>query len=243
MKITSFITSIELAYFYPQSTDYTTDEINNALSGSCGLVMSYLNSNLSLTPPYEKDGNGSYPEILKINQAQFARWILETSNVGYTDELQNLYNATADVVGKISQNEITIPSVKHYGTETGWKISKIINSGSLGYAYLKAGQVPTSPTQYKLVCTSVGTNYVDSNAVTFNVYTDYSASPICTCTATYLYNNIISNYSGTISFDSLDMMFIGQWTNGDIIYVNGVPAEMVNANKDDLTLKQGYILY
>lgn len=230
-----FLTDTEFELFYPQAIDYDATTKANALSGSAGLVNSYLNTTLKVP-----EGDKS-PYILKIAQSQFARYILEFGNVGETDDVRNMYNNTADMVKAITQNELSIPTVTNYPGTVGFNIVER-SVASTGYITIRDGS-PNNVCNYKLLCTTGG--QVASGNVRFSVFRDdnIDSALVTNVEVSLIYNNVLRDYSGTLYIDDLEVSFSGQFTSGDYFIISAVPYESINETVEDNKLQQGYILY
>jgi len=219
--MSTYITLTEVASLYPVVSDFTETQQNEALEKSYGLVNAYINS--AIVIPAISD-SGDIPEILKIAQLGFLRWILETSNAGYTEELQKLYDNTAKLVSGITQNEVTLPGVQVFSNQTGWHIENFA-CGISGSFVEVSGTPPTYKRRY--TCTITTGGY--SESVVYDIYRSDSSS-------------VLENHSGTYDEyetidDSFAIRFDGQFATGSFDIV-GIPVSNANSIEPVKSIRQ-----
>ncbi|BDQ01940.1 MAG: hypothetical protein KatS3mg036_0494 [Ignavibacterium sp.] len=148
--MTSYLTADEAILFYPQAEQYSVEQIDLALKTSFSLVNSFLDATLKLPAI---DSAGQIPYILKIHQARFFQYVLESMNIGYSDELKNLYDVTAESLKKITQNELIVSELQITPIEIGWNLKGV--SLQQGSVYIK-GTAPDIAYSLVFVCTQGG---------------------------------------------------------------------------------------
>jgi len=219
----SYINDTEIANMYPNYSEFTTAQVEEAKEKSYGLVNSFLNSKLVL--PAVSD-SGDYPEILKIIQIGFLRWILETSNVGYTDELQKLYNSMSDMAKKITQNELTLPDIEKFYQQVGWHVSNFSNVSISGSFVELSGGPPEYIKRYTVLIVSGG--YSDN--VVYDVYRSDSSTAV--------ESGLAGKYD---EYESVDDSFLirwdGQFATGSF-NITGTPSSEVNAIERVKSIRQ-----
>lgn len=117
--IKSYITIDEARLLYPNLDDYEPEQIQIALDASFSLVNSFLDATIKIPAI---DNAGGIPYILKIHQAKFFQYVLEGTNIGYSDELKNLYDATAAQLKQITVNELIVSEIQTTSVEIGWNV-------------------------------------------------------------------------------------------------------------------------
>jgi phage gp36-like protein len=106
----SYLTKEDAPLYFSNITEFESVQIEKALEKACSLVNSFLHPDIPL-PAIAADG--TIPGILTIAQARFTQWILESANQGYTEELQNLYQSTASMLAKLTNEELKLSEVKN----------------------------------------------------------------------------------------------------------------------------------
>jgi len=224
----TYITLTEANELYPLSSDYTSSLQAEALSQSYGLVNSHISSELRI-PAIKPDGQA--PSILKIAQCKFYRYLLEFSNMGFTEENQNLYNTTAEMLSKITANELTVPDLQTYPTDIGWHlVDQSITNGSI-YA---RGSPPTQRTQYNVSFYHTGSAYPTASYMKFT-RTD-SDTVKATMTGSYDWVAL------TLDTESIELRFDGHFTASDSFGVLGIP-RVDNMSTTKHVIKQGKVYY
>jgi hypothetical protein len=218
----SYITLTEANRLYPLAADYSSSLQGDALSASYGLVNSFVSSELRI-PAISPDGQS--PSILKIAQLKFYKYILEFSNMGQTDENQELYDKTAEMLSKITQNELTVPDVQTFPTDIGWHL--INQSIANGSAFIRGGY-PSVRTQVNVNFYHTGSAYPTASYMKF-VRTD-SDSVIATMTGSYDWASL------TLDDVSVELRYDGKFSASDSFGILGIPGENIVVEKD--TLKQ-----
>lgn len=235
MAIQTYITAAEATTAYPQDQDYSAGQRSLALTTSYGLVNGYVSSKLAIPIVAKWDGEStiSAPEVLKECQHQFYQWKLESINNGWTQELQNKFDAAVKLASGITQDQLTEPGAETYEHQAGWHITKITNADSNGTCEV-TGAAPSLSMFYRIVITTGG--YAGSGAIVFDAY----RSDLGTAHKSGLAGSFIS---WTSIDDGLSIRFDGQWKAADEIRIAGVPHEQVNAAAKSNTLKTGAIAY
>lgn len=229
----TYITATEAGYYFKNHTDYSSDIRANALKASYGLVNSFINPKVKVPVVSAWDGQSDIlaPELLKIAQGSFYRYILQSSNDGYNEELEALYTATAEKLRGIKDGELSIPSAQTYPHDAGWHVVEKNISASGGDLEVR-GPYPLYKCFYDLIVSSGG--YADS--FTYTVKRDDSASVIATNSGTY------ENW--TIVDDKFEIRFNGQFTTSDSFSIMGVPSEEIDSVVTDGPIfKQGPVAY
>lgn len=224
--MTSYITKDEAYLFYPQAADYSEEQVDLALNTSFSLVNSFLDSNLKLPAI---NSSGDIPYILKLHQAKFLQYVLESMNIGYSDELKNLYDSTAEALKKLTQNELTVSEIQITPIEIGWNI-KEIKFQKPGAAVNIKGVPPEISYTLNFKCISPGFPADTS----WEIYR--SDSPL-------LFKTINGSFDWTtIEGTTLSVRFDGEFTIGDEFTVYGQPdtKKVVSPNR---ILKQSEVLY
>lgn len=203
----TYIKLDEALTLFPHGREYDPEQQSKALEGSFSLVNSFLPSNIKV-PVIQDDGKT--PAILQIFQVKFFQWILETSNQGYTDELNNLYNATSEALGKLTTNELLISEATITTPEIGWSI--IENSVTGGSVFVQ-GVADVLPYTLTFTVSSTGVNYADTTV--FEVKKSNSDTVIGTITGSSDYQTVLNT--------TLGIFFDGQFANGEYFKVKNLP--------------------
>lgn len=232
--LTTYISAAEANYYFPNDSDYSAAQKTNALKASFGLVNAYINKEVAI--PVISVWNGedtvNAPETLKVAQGQFYEYILKRSNDGSSDELEDMYNATANRLRGIQQGEVSIPDAQTYEHETGWSITERNCAQDLGDMYVERYPKPALKYNYRLVVTASG--YGDT--ITFDAYNDSSA------TAVGSYTNDWDSW--TTVDNKFNVRFVGYWDEDDEVRLVGVPSSATDAvTSDGPVLRQTDIAY
>lgn len=216
--ITSYITTTEAGFYFPNHTDYAADVRANALKASYGLVNSFINPKVKIPAIGKWNGEGEIeaPEILKICQGSLYRYILQSSTDGFNEELENLYESIANKLRGITQGEISIPTSQTFSHEAGWHIVEKTVSTSTGDMEVR-GTPPDFKGFYDIFVVTGG--YVED--MVYRVTRDDSSAIISTNSGTYETWQMIDN--------RFEVRFNGQFTQSDSFSVMGVPSEQVDA--------------
>jgi phage gp36-like protein len=222
---------VEAVTKLPMLGDFTDTTLQAyALKESAGLIDSFLSTRLIVPIKMYYDGVASdYPTILKTLQLQFMQYILQYSNTGHTEELQILFDATAELCKKLQENDLGLPGSLYGENQVGWQIAEISTASGLGSFYLWPGlPAPQIDVNYKLQITSPSGLYIGGNAVTFDIYrSDNSTAQATNQTAKYFWQTYSDAYS------QLQFRWDGQWSTGDYVRLVGVPANAVNSQPGD----------
>jgi hypothetical protein len=224
--ITTYITLAEATLLYPLAsgtTNYSTDLKNKALSMSFGLVEDIISSQFASPIIASWNGESSSNPIasLELLQYRYFRWLLEFSNMGETEEAQNVKKAIDDEAQALRTRLVDI-STLNYESRVGWRITEITNTGSVGWVEI-SGEPPSDTRHYKLKITSAGTLYVGNDTVQFSVFRDdnFGTALSTANAATYdTWQDIDSQFS---------VRWLGQWTLNDEVQITGTPRSAVNA--------------
>jgi hypothetical protein len=203
----SYLTLDETLLFYPNASEYASEQQAIALETSYSLVNSFLDSTLTL-PAIDEGGN--IPGILKLMQSRFYQYILESSNHGYSDELKKLFDATAETLNKITQNELIVSEVQITAKEIGWNISE--NNLTAGQVFV-SGDAPLEVNNFVFTVISTGTTFV-ADAI-FEVKRSDSDIVFSTINGDFDWQVVGISY--------LNIRFDGQFTSGETFSVRGTP--------------------
>ena len=206
MAVTSYITMDEAYNLYPPTEEYEAEQQTAALETSFSLVNSFLDGTMNVPVIMVE---GSVPGILKIVQARFLQWVLESANHGWSEEIQNLFDSTSEMCRKIGADELLVSEVSTTASEIGWNI--IDSSTLLGTVYVD-GAPPELETTYTFTCTVSGTNYV----------ADTTWDVVRSDSDTVLYS-LVGSYDWQLVDDYLYVRFDGQFTGGESFVVRGIP--------------------
>lgn len=247
MAITTYITSTEANYLYNNDASFTANQRTNALTVSFGLVNDYLNSALAVPVMTEWDGTSTIeaPSVLKVAQGRFYQWILETGNIGHTDELQALFDSVKEMVQGITANEIAVSTAMVFEAEAGWHITSITRGTGFettGGVYVR-GTPPTYRSFYRITTAGIGEGeahdtggYVADEDFTWTAYrSDDDAARVSTQVPTWEWQSVDSAF---------EIRWDGQWGDGCTIYITGIPESDVNKKtpqKNDI--KQALLRY
>ncbi len=225
--VTSYITMDEAVLLYPNVNDFDAEQQEIALETSFSMVNSFLDGNLNI-PVIMQDGE--IPAVLKVSQARFFQWVLEHSNQrGWTEELQNLHDFTAEFLSKLGANELLISEVVTSPSEVGWNV--VDTSLTLGKVFV-LGLAPAVQTEYTFACTHSGTQYVADS--TFDVTRSDSSSVLYSLTGSFDWQQVDSESYLYVRFD-------GQFLSGEGFTVKGMPNKNVVSTKD--IIQQSSLLY
>ena len=232
--IQTYITSTEANYYFPNDTDYSSAVRADALSTSFGLVNSFISADV--VPPvvgyWDGESTINAPQILKLVQGQLYRYVLQSSNDGYNEELEALFNAIADKIRGLKQHEVSLPS-QIFEHQVGWNVVGKSISGSLGDIDL---YYENSPPLYKRFYNLVVTASGYAGSLTYDVYRDDSPSVLESHTGTYSTWTIIDN--------SFSVRFVGYLDTNDSFRIAGIPDENINAiNTDGPKLRMTPVAY
>jgi len=238
----TYLTLAEADLFFPTASDFDTDsetrlESNNALTISKGLVDTYINPEVTVpvVPVWDGQDTIEAPAVLKACQAAFFRWQLLTGNSGWSQDLQNLYDATVKILQRLDDKSLLIPHVQVPEHQAGYHITKATVAASGGMMFLKEMPAPSVRTHYRIVVTSEDSKYVGDEAVTFSVFrSDNDDARVTDKTATFEWQVVDSAFS--IRWD-------GSLTNGDEFEIIGIPTSEINTSTPSNTLKQAPLNY
>lgn len=236
--MTTYITSSEMSLFYTDYSEHSAEIQAEALSSSYSLVNSFLNPEVKI--PYVAPWDGvsqsieGVPAILKIAQAQFCQYLCQFSNLGYTEELQSQYEATADMLRGIQEGELGIPGSSISEAQLGWTLASQTTASSSGYVHiLNPGYYPYNYYQTVEVVIDSTTSGLQPYHGTFNP----------TTYATYKTRrpNISSSYQETglkadnqwqtITDGGPTISFEGFFDEGDVFIFKGVPTNAQNVEE------------
>jgi len=225
MAVTTYITMDEATNFYPNTTEYEAEQQVAALATSFSLVNSFLDSSLNV-PVIVQDG--SVPGILKVVQARFLQWVLESGNHGWSQELQSLFDSTAEICRKLGANELLVSEVSTTSSEIGWNV--IESNLTLGKVWVE-GVAPELETEYTFTCTTSGTNYVAD--------TEWEVTRTDSDTVLY---TLTGDFDWQSVDDYLYVRFDGQFLSGETFTVLGVP-DTFDVKSINPVIKQSTINY
>lgn len=212
----TYISTTEAAEYFPLDSDYTAAQRASALNRSFGLVNSFISRSVSIPELSGWDGETSVnaPEVLKQCQAEFYRYVLQSSNDGASDELTDAYNATVDKLRGIQEGDLSLPS-QIYEHQSGWHITEKDTSQDKGDLYI-SGPSPLFKRNYKFIITASGY----PAALTYDVYSDEQLASIESHTGSY--------DSETTIDSSFSVRFVGYWDVDDEIHIVGIPSSEIN---------------
>ena len=222
MAIQTYITSTEANYFFNGDTNYTSAQKTNALTVSFGLVNDFVNPVLKIPVVGEWDGESTIeaPQVLKVAQGSFYQWVLERGNHGYTDELNDLYNATAEMLRSLTQNELSAAVAQTYAHEAGWHITSVTRTANVGEVYVR-GTSPLIRKNYKIVISTGGSaEYVAGGTASFDAYRSDTEAAVVSAQ--------LLDFEWKTVHDTFEIRFDGQWNNGDTIRIVGIPESKVD---------------
>jgi len=227
MAVTSYLTIDEAYNLYPSTSEYEAEQQDAALQTSFSLVNSFLDGALNVPVVVE---DNSVPGILKIVQVRFLQWVLESANHGWSEEVQALFDATAEMCRKIGANELLISEVSITANEIGWNV--VESSTTLGKVFVW-GYAPDVETTYEFTCTVSGTNYVADTE--WEVTRSDSADILYTLTGNFDWQIVDTDGYLYIRFD-------GQFVGGEGFTVKGVPYT-ANTKSINPVIKQSEVEY
>ena len=222
----SYLTQDELLNFYPLTSQYDPEQITIALETSYSMVNSFLDGAYNI-PVVGSDG--VIPGIVKVIQSRFAQYILEFSNNGWSQELQNLFDNTATVCKGLGANELLISEVATTSAEIGWSVTS--TNLSLGKVWVD-GEAPELETEYTFTCVTSGTNYVADTS--WEVVRSDSNTVLYTITGDFDWQDVGDGY--------LLVRFDGQFVSGETFKVLGVP-DTFDVKSTNPVVKQSTIYY
>jgi len=225
----SYLTQDELLNFYPNTSEYAPEQIDMALTNSYSMINSFLDGNYNI-PVVGQDG--VIPGIVKVMQSRFAQYLLEFTNNGWSNELQNLLDNTIVLCKGLGANELLISEVSTTGQEVGWNL--IDSTLTLGKVFIE-GEAPELETTYTFTMTEnsvpSGLYYVADTE--WEVVRSDSASVLYTLTGNYEWQDV-DGY--------LRVRLDGQFMYGETFKVKGVPstADIKSINP---IIKQSTVMY
>lgn len=231
-----YLTPGELEILYPQSAEFTSQQVDAALKQSVSLVDSFLDT--KLTPLVSKrftEAGQDYPGILKMCQVNFARYVCEMINNGWTEELQLLYDNTANVLQKVTANELNIPDYNVKESDVGWRVVHIETSGP-GFCEVR-GSAPTVTQMHTITFIT---------PTTYSIYRDDGTTLVASATVNYAWKSPFTGvtFPSTDSYgDTFEIRFSGSWTTGNRIYIKGTPPEAANTAPSQDSISSGNIIY
>lgn len=233
--ITTYITSTEANTRYPNDSNFTAGQKTDALRDSFDLTNSFIDSQVKTPVMSPWDGESSIiaPMPLKLVQHRFYRYLLESSNVGESDEMQDVLDSIIEFAEKITAAQISITSHVH-SIEVGWHIVEITRASDIGGVKIKGG-TPDIPYNYTLSVTSASA-YVGSGNVQFSVSRSTQSADLST-------GNVASYDSWQIVDGKFEVIWDGQWASGDSVQIMGTPQSSVNApDAPSNVIKQGGVI-
>lgn len=225
MAVTTYITLDEAYNLYPPTSEYEAEQQTTAQQTSFSLVNSFLDGTLNVPVVME---DGQIPGILKIVQARFMQWVLESANHGWSQEIQSLFDSTAELCRKIGANELLISEVSIGASEIGWNV--IDSVITLGKVFVD-GDSPDVETTYIFTCTTSGTNYVADTS--WEVTRTDSDTILYTLTGAYDWQSVDS---------LLYVRFDGKFLSGETFTVKGVPFTL-DIKSTNPVIKQSTVYY
>ncbi|MCA9313180.1 hypothetical protein KDA08_02525 [Candidatus Saccharibacteria bacterium] len=232
-QILTYISAAEASLYYSEYAEHSAGVQAEALSASFGLVNSFLNPAIKIPYVAPWDGvsqtvDGVAP-ILKITQARFCQWICQSNNVGYTDELQALYEATAEMLRALQGGELGIPDTTITDAQTGWALASQTCASGVMHILQPDIYLHSYPMSVEIVIDSVSSGLQPYHS-TFNssTYATYK----------YRFPSISSSYIDTgIKADNqwqyipdagVSVMFEGFFSPNESFLLRGVPDTAVN---------------
>lgn len=247
MALQSYLSTTEATERFPGDADYTNAQKASALAQSYSLVNSYLDSKLKVPVLGRWDGETTQtaPGVLKISQGMFYQWLLQTSNVGYPEEMESLFKQTVELVKGVTANELSIPEAMTFTDEVGWHIAKVTQAAGgtgLGGVWVR-GAAPAVMTHLRIVVNGIITGgetpsegaggYVGDSAFTFTIYRSDDATALSTLNVPYYEWH--SYAAGNCTFE---LRWDGSWLKDSELRLVGVPESAVDQptiNKDTMT--------
>lgn len=232
-QLTTYITAAEAALYYSEYTEHSSGVQSEALASSYGLVNSFLNPAIKL--PYTAPWDGvsqsiqGVSPILKITQARFCQWICQTNNVGYTEELQALYESTADMLRSLQAGELGIPDVTVVEAQTGWSLASQSCASGTVHILNHDAYLNSYPMSVEIVIDSASSGLQPYHS-TFN--------PTTYATYKYRFPSISSSYIASaqaannqwhyIPDAGLTIMFEGFFSPDESFLFRGIPDSAIN---------------
>ena len=220
----SYLTADELLNFYPPTSQYEPEQITLALTTSFSLVNSFLDSTVP-TPVTTVP----VPGILQIVQSRFAQYVLEHTNNGWSQELQNLFDSTIVMCKGLSSQELLISEISTTNQELGWNLTD--STLTIGKVFVD-GTAPDVETEYTFTMTVSGTQYVADTE--WDVTRSDSATTLYTIAGSYDWQDVGDGY--------LQIRFDGQFIGGETFKVTGIP-ETLDVVSTQPIIKQSTIYY
>lgn len=232
MAITTYITTTEANYAYPNDANFSAGQRAQALTRSFGLVNSYVAAAVAVPVMSEWDGASSItaPEVLKVCQERFYRWCLESTSIDSDDDVQALYDSTAEILKGLTQDNLINPAqVTAY--QKGWHIVDK-TSGVNGRVEVRGGPADFH-WGYLLTITTSGY----PGTLVFSATRSDSATAVAT--------GLVGYSTQWTTVDSrFEVRFDGQWSSGNTIRILGVPDTEVNkATPQGNVIRQGPVGY
>jgi hypothetical protein len=257
MAIQSYLSTTEATERFPNDVDYSAPQRASALIQSFSLVNSFLDSKLNVPVLCGWDGETTEtaPDILKIVQGMFYTWLLQTSNVGYPEEMNTLFAEAVGFAKKITENELSISGAMTFEREVGWHIVKktqVTGYTGKGGVWIR-GAAPSILSYLRIVLAGVAdvmegeVKTVDHHAAagghvvlctdgkadfSFSIYR--GDSPTAVSSANIPYYDWHSYSDGTNTFD---LRWDGEWGAASELRIVGVPESAVDQptiNKDTM---------
>lgn len=227
--LTTYVTETEAALHFENASEYTSAQRAAALISSFSMVNSFLSAVINL-PAIGSDG--TIPGLLKIAQSRFYQWTLESANQGWTQELQNLYDFNAELLSKLTNNELLISEIQNTAKDVGWVVKS--TTASDGHVFVR-GSAPAVFTELTFTVTSSGTNYVNNSGVTFSVKRRDRNATYGTLTADY-------DWKTPLADEFLEIRFDGQFTADETFTIKGTPSTVDIASTNPV-IQQSTLLY
>lgn len=224
----TYLSASDALLLFPNDAEYGTDVKAKALTLSYSMVNSFLDPVIKV-PAVNSDG--SIPGIIQVHQSKFYQWILESANHGWSEELQNLHDATRDALKMITEQDIFVSEVQVSASEIGWlMVDNTLTSGKV-FIYDLTGYEPVQEITYKFVVTTAG--YADLVILTY--YGPNSATALGTV------EGLDGDYV-QVGSTNLYIRLSGLFIDSEEFNIKGIPQpEIVASNKNQL--QQSVLLY
>jgi len=235
-SITTYVTDAQMSLFYSEWEDHSVDVQAEALTSSYGMVNAFLNPVVQI--PYTPPWNGTdqtiegVPAILKTCQARFAQWIAQSANVGYTDELQELYDSTVEILRGIQAGELGIPGTSISEEQTGWAVTAQSCASGTVHILNPDAYYHSTPWTVELVMDHATSGLLPYHS-TFNSssYASYKYRFPNISTDWQQTGQAADNQWVTIPDASLTISFEGSFNPNETFIIRGIPKNAQNVNE------------
>lgn len=243
----SYVTTTEMVNYWSHwnDTNYSSDEKTNALEASYGLVNSYIAPGVKVPTLQAFDPQAETieaPAVLKYSQANFARCILMQQDLGNTSYVQELWDATVEILRGIQEGDLLVEGGQYGDDSIGWVVAVASSAGGKIHIKNETTYPHDYPVSYVLEIDSVGDDlypYSSANTSSYATFKikEYGSSAWAST------EQLAENRWKVVGVHGLTILFEGKFDNGDTWTIRGIPEQYKNINTDDTQIRSAKLSY